>query len=113
MPAGVVDRDHLHAKDRQWPEPRCWDECTRLGASWDGGDAVGSTVTRALPAAADVFGRTRRVSGIDVGGTFTDIVVHESGPDGPKVRIGKVPTTLPNQTDGVLAAIAEAGVEPA
>ena len=70
---------------------------------------MGSSGTQALPAS----GRTRRVSGIDVGGTFTDIVVHESGPDGPKVRIGKVPTTLPNQTDGVLAAIAEAGVAPA
>jgi N-methylhydantoinase A len=57
---------------------------------------------------------TRRVSGIDVGGTFTDIVVHESGSDGsPRVRIGKVPTTLPNQTDGVLAAIDQAGVAPA
>ena len=58
-------------------------------------------------------GRTRCVCGIDVGGTFTDMVVHENGPDGPKVRIGKVLTTLPNQTDGVLAAIAEAGVAPA
>ena len=58
-------------------------------------------------------GRTRCVSGIDVGGTFTDIVVHETGQDGARVRIGKVPTTLPNQTDGVLAAIAEAGVVPA
>jgi N-methylhydantoinase A len=57
---------------------------------------------------------TRRVSGIDVGGTFTDIVVHESGSDGsPRVRIGKVPTTLPDQTDGVLAAIDQAGVVPA
>jgi N-methylhydantoinase A len=58
-------------------------------------------------------GRARRVSGIDVGGTFTDIVVHETGPDGARVRIGKVPTTLPDQTDGVLAAIEEAGVAPA
>lgn len=58
-------------------------------------------------------GRARRVSGIDVGGTFTDILIHEIGPDGPRVRLGKVLTTLPNQTDGVLAAIAEAGVAPA
>jgi N-methylhydantoinase A len=57
--------------------------------------------------------RTRRVSGIDVGGTFTDILVHETGPDGSSVRVGKVLTTLPNQTGGVLAAIAEAGVAPA
>ncbi len=57
--------------------------------------------------------RWRRVSGIDVGGTFTDILVHETGPDGSRVRLGKVLTTLPNQTDGVLAAIAVAGVAPA
>jgi N-methylhydantoinase A len=57
--------------------------------------------------------RTRRVSGIDVGGTFTDILVHETGPEGPRVRIGKVLTTLPDQTDGVLAAIAHAGIAPA
>ena len=74
---------------------------------------MGPTGARALPAAGSGAGHTRRVSGIDVGGTFTDIVVHESGPDGARVRIGKVPTTLPNQTDGVLAAIEGAGVAPA
>jgi N-methylhydantoinase A len=58
-------------------------------------------------------GRIRRVSGIDVGGTFTDILVHEAGPEGPRVQAGKVLTTLPDQTDGVLAAIAEAGAVPA
>ncbi len=57
--------------------------------------------------------RQRRVSGIDVGGTFTDLVIHESGPDGAAVRIAKVPTTLPNQAEGVLSAIAQAGVAPA
>ena len=57
--------------------------------------------------------RTRRVGGVDVGGTFTDILVHENGPEGPRVRAAKVLTTLPNQTEGVLAAIAEAGVAPA
>ncbi|WP_436643350.1 hydantoinase/oxoprolinase family protein [Microbaculum sp. FT89] len=57
--------------------------------------------------------RQRRVSGIDVGGTFTDLVIHENGPDGPAVRIAKVPTTLPNQAEGVLSAIALAGVGPA
>jgi N-methylhydantoinase A len=63
---------------------------------------------------AEAFpGRTRCVGGIDVGGTFTDILVHETGPGGPRVRAAKVLTTLPNQTDGVLAAIAEAGVAPA
>jgi N-methylhydantoinase A len=73
------------------------------------GSQVGSQGAEACRAAR----RIRRVSGIDVGGTFTDIVVHESGPDGVRVRIGKVPTTVPNQTDGVLAAIEAAGVAPA
>jgi N-methylhydantoinase A len=70
---------------------------------------VGSAQAEAISAPV----RTRRVSGIDVGGTFTDILVHENGPEGPRVRIGKVLTTLPNQTDGVLAAISEAGAAPA
>lgn len=54
----------------------------------------------------------RRVAGIDVGGTFTDLVLYESGPAGHAVRLAKVPTTAPNQADGVLAAIAAAGVTP-
>jgi N-methylhydantoinase A len=41
--------------------------------------------------------------GIDVGGTFTDVVV--AGPDGAVV-IAKAPTTPADQSDGVLAGIA-------
>jgi N-methylhydantoinase A len=41
--------------------------------------------------------------GIDVGGTFTDVVV--AGPDGA-VIIAKAPTTPSDQSDGVLAGIA-------
>jgi N-methylhydantoinase A len=52
----------------------------------------------------------RRVAGIDVGGTFTDLLLQEA--DG-SVRLAKVPTTAANQADGVLAAIAEAGSDPA
>jgi len=53
----------------------------------------------------------RRVAGIDVGGTFTDlIVVDDASGD---VRIAKVPTTVDNQAFGVLAAIAAAGVDAA
>lgn len=52
----------------------------------------------------------RRVAGIDVGGTFTDLLLQ--GADGA-IRIAKVPTTAPNQADGVLAAIAAAGSDPA
>jgi N-methylhydantoinase A len=52
----------------------------------------------------------RRVAGIDVGGTFTDLLLQEV--DGT-VRIAKVPTTAANQADGVLAAIEAAGSDPA
>jgi len=51
----------------------------------------------------------RRVAGIDVGGTFTDLLLQEA--DGT-VRLAKVPTT-PNQADGVLAAIEAAGADAA
>src|SRR5918911_3628907 len=54
----------------------------------------------------------RRVAGIDVGGTFTDLLVHEAGPDGAAIRLAKVPTSALNQAEGVLAAIAAAGVTP-
>ncbi|ACA16445.1 5-oxoprolinase (ATP-hydrolyzing) [Methylobacterium sp. 4-46] len=56
----------------------------------------------------------RRVAGIDVGGTFTDLLLTETGPDGTlRVRLAKVPTTARNQAEGVLAAIAAAGTAPA
>ena len=51
------------------------------------------------------------IAGIDVGGTFTDLIVvdDESG----EVKIAKVATTLDNQAFGVMAALRAAGVEPA
>ena len=52
----------------------------------------------------------RRVAGIDVGGTFTDLLLYEVGPQGERVGMAKIPTTSANQADGVLAAIAAAGV---
>jgi N-methylhydantoinase A len=52
--------------------------------------------------------RTRRVAGIDVGGTFTDLLIYEQGPGAPQVRLAKIPTTH-NQAEGVLAALAAAG----
>ncbi len=55
----------------------------------------------------------RRVAGIDVGGTFTDLLLYEAGPQGSRVRLAKILTTSANQADGVLAAIAETGVSPA
>ena len=57
--------------------------------------------------------RPKWVAGIDVGGTFTDLILYERAGASPRVRVAKVPTTLPNQADGVLAAIAAAGVAPA
>ena len=53
------------------------------------------------------------VAGIDVGGTFTDLLLYERDVAEPRVKFAKVPTTVPNQADGVLAAIAAAGVAPA
>ena len=57
----------------------------------------------------------RRVAGIDVGGTFTDLLLVETGADGvaAAVRLAKVPTTADNQADGVLAAIEAAETDPA
>ena len=49
------------------------------------------------------------VAGVDVGGTFTDLVILD--PQNGAVRVAKVPTTLPNQADGVLAAFDMAGVD--
>ena len=43
------------------------------------------------------------IVGVDVGGTFTDLLV--CGPGG--VRVAKVPTTVDNQAFGVLAALDE------
>ncbi|AWB21359.1 hydantoinase/oxoprolinase family protein [Methylobacterium currus] len=55
----------------------------------------------------------RRVAGIDVGGTFTDLLLTEADSSGVRVRLAKVPTTIRNQAEGVLAAIAAAEVAPA
>ncbi|WP_295807945.1 hydantoinase/oxoprolinase family protein [uncultured Nitratireductor sp.] len=53
------------------------------------------------------------VAGIDVGGTFTDLILIDtrSGSDmGPRVRVAKTPTTIENQAFGVVNAIQETGV---
>jgi len=51
------------------------------------------------------------IAGIDVGGTFTDLIVVE--PASGEVRIAKVPTTVENQAFGVIAALDAAQVAPA
>lgn len=50
------------------------------------------------------------VAGIDVGGTFTDLLLVD-GSDNGRVRIAKVPTTVDNQAFGVVAALDATGVE--
>ena len=50
----------------------------------------------------------RWIAGVDVGGTFTDLILVD--PAGGAPRIAKVPTSLPNQAPGVLSALASAGV---
>lgn len=47
------------------------------------------------------------VAGIDVGGTFTDLLLFDAGTGG--VRVAKTPTTPDNQAFGVVAALAESG----
>ncbi len=49
--------------------------------------------------------------GVDVGGTFTDVVV--AGPEPGDVRVAKVPTTPSDQSVAVLAGLGHAGVGPA
>lgn len=48
------------------------------------------------------------VAGIDVGGTFTDLLLID-GKAGGKVHIAKTPTTVDNQAFGVVAALAATG----
>ena len=49
------------------------------------------------------------VAGVDVGGTFTDLLVLD--PATGAIKMAKVPTTLPNQAAGVLAAFEQAQVD--
>ena len=56
---------------------------------------------------------TRRVAGIDVGGTFTDVLLFEEDSGGSRVHFAKVPSTTANQAEGVLQGIRAAGTTPA
>ncbi len=51
---------------------------------------------------------TGAVIGVDVGGTFTDLMVLD--PETGQVRIAKVPTTVGNQAIGVMAALADSDI---
>ncbi len=52
-----------------------------------------------------------RIVGVDVGGTFTDLVLLNPAEPGRPVAIAKVPTTPDNQAIGVMRAIAQTGVD--
>ena len=56
---------------------------------------------------------TRRVAGIDIGGTFTDLLLYEREGETARVRVAKIPTTTANQATGVIAAIDATGIAPA
>jgi N-methylhydantoinase A len=47
------------------------------------------------------------IVGCDVGGTFTDLILHD--PDNGGLKLAKVPTTMANQAHGVLAALEQTG----
>ncbi|MDH3235853.1 MAG: hydantoinase/oxoprolinase family protein, partial [Alphaproteobacteria bacterium] len=49
-----------------------------------------------------------KVAGVDVGGTFTDLILMDEAGGG--IRVAKVPTTIENQAFGVLGALAETEV---
>lgn len=61
-----------------------------------------------VPAQSDPTQSDSVVAGIDVGGTFTDLILID-GRGGGKVRIAKTPTTLDNQAFGVVSALAATG----
>jgi N-methylhydantoinase A len=56
--------------------------------------------------------KTRRIAGIDVGGTFTDLLLTETSAGGARVMLAKIPTTIANQAVGVIAAIEATGLTP-
>jgi N-methylhydantoinase A len=58
------------------------------------------------------MGNTIRIA-TDVGGTFTDLVSIESGPEGMKITTAKSDTTPPDFETGVLNVMKKGGIDPA
>ncbi|MHA3915491.1 hydantoinase/oxoprolinase family protein [Halovulum sp. GXIMD14793] len=54
---------------------------------------------------------TKRIA-TDVGGTFTDLVAIETGPEGMKITTAKSDTTPPNFEAGVQNVMAKGGIDP-
>ncbi len=52
--------------------------------------------------------KSAKIIGVDVGGTFTDLILMDEGGGPP--RVAKVPTTPDNQALGVLHALEQTGV---
>ena len=57
------------------------------------------------------FAKASLTVGIDVGGTFTDLLAIDSATG--EVKLAKVPTTVDNQAFGFMAALDAAGADPA
>lgn len=55
--------------------------------------------------------KTVRVA-TDVGGTFTDLVAFENGPDGMRITTAKTDTTPPDFEQGVLNVLEKGGINP-
>ena len=56
--------------------------------------------------------RTYRL-GIDIGGTFTDLLLYEERDGAARVRLAKIPTSVDNRAAAVLAAIDATGIAAA
>jgi N-methylhydantoinase A len=54
--------------------------------------------------------KARRVVGIDIGGTFTDLLLYEETAAGGTLKFAKIPTTVADRAEGVLAALDATGV---
>ena len=76
-------------------------------------EAAWAVARRGRAAVTTGKSRGRWVAGVDVGGTFTDVVLYDRRAAVPNIRVAKVATTLPNQAAGVMAALEKAGVPPA
>jgi N-methylhydantoinase A len=54
---------------------------------------------------ASAIGEPQITVGIDIGGTFTDVVVFVDGPDGASISWGKASSTPENAVEGVIAGV--------
>lgn len=63
-------------------------------------------------AAAHASRVARRVAGIDIGGTFTDLLIAEETEGRTRVRAIKIPTNVADRAAGVIEAISSGGAKP-